>query len=70
MLGAEEATGEAVSSEGKQGGGVAVVTVGDQVSLSLKDSNCGLVLCFSKTSGRHSEGALDTTPLSSTCYSA
>lgn len=46
--------GEAVSSEGKPGGGVTALTVGDQVSLSLKDSDLRLVLC---------ERALGTAPL-------
>lgn len=39
-----------------------MVTVGDQVSLSLKDSNHGLVLCVAQTSERQSEGALETMP--------
>lgn len=48
------------STEGKLGKGSCLMTVGDQVSLSVKDSDHGLVLCSLQTSEHQSKGALAT----------
>lgn len=54
--------GKLRAQRGSQGGGVALVTVRDQVSLSLKDSDHGLVLCITQTSEHQNKGVLETTP--------